>query len=377
MIQDGSEAIDRVFVPLRVFEALGHRDAERARMVRLFREQRAAHARFGTRRGVHRGPVELHELSPLDLPIVDRTNPVDRRLEIREARRIRQGGPPLPRTRLGGQALVPFLFRVPGLGQCRVHLVAAGRAVELRLVVQVGRRPEPFLEASCPDQRSWPARLAVQFLHLRRNADPSLGGVLLPQALGEEEFGQRLQPRWPGFRILRWRQRFWQVRLDVVPFRRPFVVRKLHDGGVGLRHHSTKTRPCRVWLARANRASRCGYVPRDWSSTPCCSTTWTLPGGIARATSSIGTTKDAARRFATSSRSSFPGPRTTYRLARMVTAETGPPMILRWPSISTSPIAIRTRRSWREFRFPPMTNAPRGRNSPDSACFETCSGRTQ
>src|SRR5438445_11151507 len=24
-----------------------------------------------------------------------------------------------------------------------------------------------------------------------------------------------------------------------------------------------------------------------------------------------------------------------------------------------------------------MTNAPRGRNSPDSACFDTCSGRTQ
>src|SRR5881628_704452 len=33
MIQDGSKAIDRVLVPLRVFEALGHRDAERARMV--------------------------------------------------------------------------------------------------------------------------------------------------------------------------------------------------------------------------------------------------------------------------------------------------------------------------------------------------------
>src|SRR5205807_4382290 len=33
MVQDGSEAIDRLLVPLRVFEAFRHRDAERARMV--------------------------------------------------------------------------------------------------------------------------------------------------------------------------------------------------------------------------------------------------------------------------------------------------------------------------------------------------------
>src|SRR5439155_26931742 len=72
MVQDGSEAIDRLLVPLRVFEALGHCDAERARMVRLFRKQLPAHARFRARRRVDRGPVELHELSPLDLPIVDR-----------------------------------------------------------------------------------------------------------------------------------------------------------------------------------------------------------------------------------------------------------------------------------------------------------------
>src|SRR5256885_16785344 len=46
MIQDGSEAIDRLLVPPGVFEAFRHRNPERARMVRLFREQRAAHARL-------------------------------------------------------------------------------------------------------------------------------------------------------------------------------------------------------------------------------------------------------------------------------------------------------------------------------------------
>src|SRR5438046_6232448 len=243
MVQDGAKAIDCLLVPLRVFEALGHRDAERARMVRSLRKQRPAHARFRTRRRVNCGPVELHELSPLDLPIMYGSNPVDRRLKFREARRVGEGGPPLPCTGLGRQPLVPLLFRVPSLGESRVHFVAARRAVELRLVVELRRRPEPPLEAVSPDQRSRPTCLAVQLLHLRRNLDPSLGGILLPQALGEVEYGQRLQARRTGYRILWRRQRFWEVRLDVVPLRRPFVVRKLYDGGVGLRHHSTKTRP--------------------------------------------------------------------------------------------------------------------------------------
>src|SRR5207249_4506512 len=41
VVQDGSEAVDRRVVPPRVLEALRHRDAEGARMVRLALEQRA------------------------------------------------------------------------------------------------------------------------------------------------------------------------------------------------------------------------------------------------------------------------------------------------------------------------------------------------
>src|SRR5438270_654801 len=175
MVQDGSEAIDRFLVPLRVFKALGHRDAERARMVRLFRKQCPPHARLGTRGRVDRGPVELHELSPLDLPVMYSSNPIDRRLEIREARRVGEGGPPLPCARLGRQPLVALLFRVPSLSESRVHLVATGRAIELRLVVEVRRGPKPGLEAASSDQRSRPTGLAVQLLDFGRNADPALG----------------------------------------------------------------------------------------------------------------------------------------------------------------------------------------------------------
>src|SRR5437764_760532 len=233
MVQDGSEAVDRRVVPLRVLEALRHRDAEGARMVRLAFEQRAPDVRRGTRRRVDRGAVELHEVPPLGLPIVHRADPVDRRLEVDQTRGIGEGRAPLSRAGLRRHALVPFALRIPRLCEGRVDLVAARRTVEFRLVVEVRGSPESFLEARGPDQRP---------------------------------------------------------------------------------------RPCR-------------------------SATRTLPAGITRTTSSIGTVKTAARRFAISSRSSFPGRRSTYRLDLAATAETGPPMILRWPSISTSPIASRTGRS--------------------------------
>src|SRR6266852_7783972 len=41
MVQDGSEAIDRLLVPFCVLEAFGHRDAEGARMIRLLRQKGA------------------------------------------------------------------------------------------------------------------------------------------------------------------------------------------------------------------------------------------------------------------------------------------------------------------------------------------------
>src|SRR5207245_999407 len=122
-------------------------------MVRVFLEEGASRRRLRTRGSVDRRAVQPHELAALRLPIVDRADPEDRRLQAGEARRIREGRSPLPRSRFRGEALVPLLFRVPGLREGRVHLVAAGWAVELRLVVETRGGAESFLEAACPDQR--------------------------------------------------------------------------------------------------------------------------------------------------------------------------------------------------------------------------------
>src|SRR5207249_4384665 len=122
-------------------------------MVRVFLEEGASGRRHRTRGSVDRRSVHPHELPALRLPIVDRADPEDRRREAGEARRVRQRGAPLARTRLRREAFVPFLFRVPCLREGRVHFVAARRAVEFRLVVQACGSAESFLQAAGADHR--------------------------------------------------------------------------------------------------------------------------------------------------------------------------------------------------------------------------------
>jgi hypothetical protein len=172
-------------------------------MVRLRGQKGPTHVRLGGRRGVHGRAVELHEMPALDFPIVHGSDPIDGRPEAREARRVREGGPPLPRPRLRRETLVTLVLRVPRLGEGGVHLVTPRRAVEFRLVVEMGGRPEPLLEPTGADQRPGPARLQVQVLDLRRDVDPTLGRGLLPKAFANEEFRQGLEPRRSGVRVLR------------------------------------------------------------------------------------------------------------------------------------------------------------------------------
>src|SRR3989441_6166624 len=193
-------------------------------MVRVFLEEGASRRRLRTRGSVDRRAVQPHELAALRLPIVDRADPEDRRLQAGEARRVREGRAPLPRPGFRGEALVPLLLRIPGLRESRIHLVAAGRTVDLGLVVQMRGSTESFLEAACPDQRPRSTRLAVQVLNLRRDVDPSLRRVLLAQAFADQQVRERLDSRRPGRGILRGRQGLREVRLDVVPSSRGYKV---------------------------------------------------------------------------------------------------------------------------------------------------------
>src|SRR2546426_7922551 len=192
MVQDGAEAIDRLLITARVLESLRHRDAQGSGMVRILLEERAPRCCLRTRRSVNRRAVHPHELPALGLPVVDRTDPEDRRWQPGEARRLRQRGAPLARAGLRREAFVPFLFRVPGLGESRVHLVAARRTVEFRLVVEACGSAESLLQTAGADQRPRSARLSIQVLDLRGNVDPPLCGVLLPQALADEQLREGL-----------------------------------------------------------------------------------------------------------------------------------------------------------------------------------------
>src|SRR3989475_495774 len=242
MVQDGAEAVDRLVIAPRVFEAFRHRDAQGAWVMRVFLEQGPSGRRLRTRGSVDCRAVQPHELAALRLPIVDRADPEDRRLQAREARRVREGRAPLPRPGFRREALVPLLLRIPGLRERRIHLVAAGRTVELGLVVQMRGSTESFLETACPDQRPRSTRLAVQVLNLRRDVDPSLHRVLLAQAFADQQVRERLDSRRAGRGILRGRQGLREIRLDVVPLRWPLIVRELHDERIGLRHQSPKIR---------------------------------------------------------------------------------------------------------------------------------------
>src|SRR5947209_3600298 len=75
-------------------------------MMRVFLEQGPSGRRLRTGRGVDRRAVQPHELPALRLPIVDRADPEDRRLQADEARRVREGRAPLPCPGLRGEAFV-------------------------------------------------------------------------------------------------------------------------------------------------------------------------------------------------------------------------------------------------------------------------------
>src|SRR5207245_9714664 len=162
-------------------------------------------------------------------------DPEDRRLQAGEARRVREGRAPLPRPGFRGEALVPLLLRIPGLRESRIHLVAAGRTVELGLVVQMRGSTESFVEAVCPYDRPRSTRLAVQVLNLRRDVDPSLRRVPLAEAFADQQVRERFDSRRAGCGGLRRGQRLREVRVDGVSSRRPLLVREMHAERTGSR----------------------------------------------------------------------------------------------------------------------------------------------
>src|SRR5439155_11908766 len=115
--EDGPEAVYRLLVSAGVLEPLGHRDPEGPRVLRILLQEGAADLRRVARGCVDLRAEHTHEGPPFRLPVVDRPDPVDRRLQSDEARGVREGRAPLPRPGLCRETLVPLPLRVPRLGE--------------------------------------------------------------------------------------------------------------------------------------------------------------------------------------------------------------------------------------------------------------------
>ena len=264
MVQDGAEAVDGLVVREGVLEALGYRDSQGPGMVGVLREELPADLRRGARARVDLRAVQAHERPALDLPVVHGADPVDRRTQADEGGGVREGGPPLPRPRLRGQALETRGLRVPGLGEGRVDLVAPRGAEELRLVVQLRGRLEGRLEPPGADQGAGAEGVRVQVEDLLGDRHPAFRGGLLAETLPEEHVGEGLHAGRALLGVLRGRERLRQVRPDVVPSRRQIVDRQKDH--VGRADHATRSREPRAAVCDAGHL-RLSEGPREGGGT--------------------------------------------------------------------------------------------------------------
>src|SRR5215207_9791421 len=153
VVQDAPERVLGVVVSHSVLDSLAYGDPERARRVRVLLQDVAASLREVRGARVNFGPVSLHHNAPVWFLIVADADHVDRAIEAHHPAGECEGGAPLARPRLGGQAPDTLFAVVIRLGDGCVRLVAAGRRAALVLVVDVGRGVEEPLQTPGAEER--------------------------------------------------------------------------------------------------------------------------------------------------------------------------------------------------------------------------------
>ena len=103
-------------------------------------------------RGRHRRAVGPHDLPAEGLLLIADLHHVDLAVQTQVGAGHGEGGAPLARSGLGGDAGEPLPLGVVRLGDGGIQLVGAGGVVSLKLVVDVRRGLELFLQAVGPDQ---------------------------------------------------------------------------------------------------------------------------------------------------------------------------------------------------------------------------------
>src|SRR5215211_1715359 len=163
------------------------------------------------------GAVGLHHDAPVGLLVVADAHHVDRALQAQDPAGEGQGGAPLARAGLGGEAPHALLAVVVGLRDGGVRLVAAGGGDTLVLVVDVRRGVEEPLQASGAEEGSG-APEGVDLPHLLGDGDVGFDRHLLANDLLREDRGERLgSDRLARPRVQWWLQLERQIRDEVVP----------------------------------------------------------------------------------------------------------------------------------------------------------------
>ncbi|OPY30495.1 MAG: hypothetical protein A4E31_00345 [Methanomassiliicoccales archaeon PtaU1.Bin030] len=164
------------------------------------------------------GPICLHDQPAEGLLIIGYPNHVDSAFHVEMSAGQGEGGTPLPRTRLRGKVLYPFLHVIICLGNGRVRLMGAcGREVlpfEVDLCRGLQERLQP--PSSLQWRRTPEHEIGIANLFRYRNATVS-GGLLVPRGLGEDAL-PIIERHWLlGARVKVRGNRLGQIGRNVVP----------------------------------------------------------------------------------------------------------------------------------------------------------------
>ena len=192
--------------------------AEGAGGIRVLGQNGAADVRGVRRAGGDARAVSAHDLAAERLLLIRALD--HEHLQVEPQIRAGHGkrGAPLAGARLRRDALETLLLRVVGLGDGGVQLVAAGGIVAFKLVIDLRRRAELFLQAVGPDQRRRTVHL-VEIADLLRDGDIRRVVVqLLLDQLVTENGAQIVKAHGlAGAGVHERRGLVFHVRADIVP----------------------------------------------------------------------------------------------------------------------------------------------------------------
>ena len=152
LVQNASQHVAVAGVFRRRLHRLGNGAAQGAGGAGVLLENLPADFRLhGGRRG-DGGAVGPHDLPAEGLLLVADLHHIDLAVQAQIGAGHGEGGAPLARSGLGGDAGEPLPLGVVRLGDGGIQLVGAGGVVSLKLVVDVRRGLELFLQAVGPDQ---------------------------------------------------------------------------------------------------------------------------------------------------------------------------------------------------------------------------------